>query len=66
MLDPLSLAMGYLAPGEITENMLQLKRSGLHYEGVLNRKWLISYRNYDISYRNAMGLGDMHPGKIFK
>ena len=55
--------MGYLAPGEITENMLQLKRSGLHFEGVLNRK---SYRNYDISYRNAMGLGDMHPGKILK
>ena len=37
--------MGYLAPGEIFENMLQLKRLGLYFEGFLNRKWLLSYRN---------------------
>ena len=35
--------MGHLAPGEIFENMLQLKRFGLYFEGILNRKWLLSY-----------------------
>ena len=34
--------MGHLAPGEIFENMLQLKRFGLDFEGILNRKWLLS------------------------
>ena len=29
--------MGYLAPGEIFENMLQLKRFGLYFEGILNK-----------------------------
>ena len=40
--------MGYLAPGEVFEDMLQiqLKRFGLYFEGILNRKWLLSYRNY--------------------
>ena len=33
--------MGHLAPGEIFENMLQLKRFGLYFEGILNRKWLL-------------------------
>ena len=49
--------MGYLivAPGEIFENMLQLKRFGLYFERILNRKWLLSYRNNDISYRDAGG-----------
>ena len=37
--------MGYLASGEIFENMLQLKRLGLYLDGILNRKWLLSYRN---------------------
>ena len=45
--------MGYLAHGEIFENMLQLKRFGLYFEGFLNRKWLLSHRNNDISYRDA-------------
>ena len=35
--------MGHLAPGEICENMLQLKRFGLYFEGILNRKWLLLY-----------------------
>ena len=35
--------MGHLAPGEIFENMLQLKRFGLYFEGILNRKWLLAY-----------------------
>ena len=44
--------MGHLAPGEICENMLQLRCFGLYFEGILNRKWLHSYRNSDISYRD--------------
>ena len=30
--------MWYLAPGEIFEIMPQLKRFGLYFEGILNRK----------------------------
>ena len=56
--------MGYLAPGKLFENMLQLKRFGLYFEGILNKKWLLSYRNNDISYRDAMELGDMLPRKF--
>ena len=33
--------MGYLAPGEIFENMLQLKRFGIYIERILNSKWLL-------------------------
>ena len=51
--------MGHLATGEILENMLQLKRFVLHFEGILSRKWLLSYRNNDISSRDARGFGDM-------
>ena len=51
--------MWHLAPGEIFENILQLKRFGLYFEGILNGKWLLSYRNSDISYRDATGFGDM-------
>ena len=58
--------MGHLAPGEIFENMLQLKRFGLYFEGIPNRKWLLSYRNSDISYRDARGFGNMFPVKILK
>ena len=47
--------MGYLAPGEICENMLQLKRFGLYFERILNSKWLLSYRNNDISYTAMLG-----------
>ena len=43
--------MENLALGEVFENMLQLKRFGLYFERNLNRKWLLSYRNSDISYR---------------
>ena len=58
--------MGHLDSGKIFENMLQLKRFGLHFEIILNRKWLLSYRNSDISYRDARGFGDMLPVKILK
>ena len=60
--------MGHLAPGEIFENMLQiqLKRFGVYSEGILNRNWLLLYRNSDISYSDARGFGDMLPAKILK
>ena len=51
--------MGYIATCEIFENMIQLKRFGLYFEGIMNRKWLLSYKNNDISYtRDAMGFGN--------
>ena len=58
--------MGYFASGKIFENMLQLKRFGLYFETILNRKWLLPYRNSDISYRDARGFGDMLSAKILK
>ena len=58
--------MEHLALGETFKNMLQLKRFGLYFEGILNRKWLLSYRNSDISYRDARGFGGMLPAKILK
>ena len=58
--------MGHLAPSEIFENMLRLKRFGLYFEGILDRKWLLSYRNSDISYRDARGFGDMLLAKLLK
>ena len=61
-----TLAIGYYATGEIFENMLQLKRFGLYFEGIMNRKWLLSYRNKDISYRDARRFGSMLPEKILK
>ena len=59
--------MRHLAPDEIFENMLQLKRFGLYFEGILNRKWLLSYRNSDISYTEMRGgSGTYAPAKILK
>ena len=59
--------MGYLKlPEKKIENLLQLKRFGLYFEGILSRKWLLSYRNNDISCRNARGFGGMLPEKILK
>ena len=58
--------MGYLAPSEIFENMLQLKRFGLYFESILNSKWLCLYRNNDISYRDARGFGGMLPEIFLK
>ena len=48
--------MGYLATGEIFENMLQLKRFGLYFEGIMN---ILSYRNNEINYRDAKRFGSM-------
>ena len=41
--------MWYLVPGEIFENMLQLKRFGFNFEIILNKNWLHLYVNSDIS-----------------
>ena len=32
----------------------------------MNRKWLLSYMNNDISYKDAKGFGSMLPEKILK
>ena len=58
--------MGYLTTGGIFENILQLKRFGLYFERIMIRKWLLSYRNNDISYRDAKGFVGMLPEKILK
>ena len=58
--------MRYLATGEIFENKLQLKRFGLYFEGIMNRKWLLSYKNNDNNYRDARGFGNMISEKILK
>ena len=56
--------MGHLALCEILKSMLQLKRFDSYFEGILNRKWLLSYRNSDISYRDARGFGTCSPQKF--
>ena len=61
--------MGYLATGEIFENMLQLKRFGLYFEGIVNKIWLLSCRNNDISYCATDmlgGSGACSPRQILK
>ena len=58
--------MGYLASSEIFKNMLQLKRFVLYFEGIMNRKWLLSYRNNYISYRDPREFGGMLPEEILK
>ena len=60
------VSVWYLASGEIFEIMLQLKRFGLYFEGFLNRNWLLSYRNNDISYRDARRFEGMLTEKILK
>ena len=60
----LIIAIGYLATGEIFENVLHLKHFGLYFEGIMNRKWLLSYRNNDISYRDARGFESVLTEKI--
>ena len=58
--------MGCLAHGKNFENMLQLKCFGLYFERILDSKWLLSYRNNDISYRDARGFGCILPEKNLK
>ena len=66
MLYRYKLAMRYLAFGEIFKNMLQLKRFSSYFEGILNRKWLLSYRNIDITYRHARVFEGMLTEKTLK
>ena len=47
--------MLYLAPGEIFENMLQLKHFGLYFERILNSKWLLFYIEIMISTTEMIG-----------
>ena len=49
------LAIGYLATGEIFENMLQLKRLGLYFEGIMNKKWLYFHIEIMISATKMLG-----------
>ena len=69
--------MGYLTSGKIFENTLHLKCFGLYFKEFLNRKWLLSYRNNDISYRDknikysytpglTLAMGYFAPRVIFK
>ena len=46
--------MWYLAPGEIFENMLQLKCFGLNFKIIPNKEWLCSYKNSDISFTRKL------------
>ena len=50
------LAIKYLGPGEICENMLQLKHFSSNFERILNRKLLLPFRNVDISYKECNGV----------
>ena len=47
--------MEYLATGEIFENMLQLKRLGLYFEGIMNRKGLYFHKEIMISATEMLG-----------
>ena len=58
--------MGYLTPGEIFEIMIQLKSFGSYFEEILNRKWLLSSRNNDNSYREAWRFGGHDPRGNFE
>ena len=68
MLYKYTLSVGYIAPGEIFENLLQLKRFGLYFEGIPNRSQKIAlfiYRCNDISYRDAKRFVGMLPEKFW-
>ena len=43
-----------------------MKHFGLYFEGIMNRKWLLSYRNNGISYRDAKSFEGMLSEKIMK
>ena len=50
-----TLALGYLATGEIFENMLQMKHFGLYFDGIMNRKWLYFHIEIMISAMDMLG-----------
>ena len=54
--------MGYLAPVEMFDNMLQLMRFSVYFEGVLNtNNGFFSYKNNDINGTHARGLVGTFP-----
>ena len=58
--------MGYLAIGEIFETMLQLKRFGLYFEGILNRKWLLHIEIMISATEMLGGSGACFPRKFMQ
>ena len=58
--------MGYLATVKIFENILQLEHFDLYLKKILTRKYLLSYKYSDISYRDARVFGGIctFPEKI--
>ena len=56
--------MGYLATGEIFENMLQLKHVGLYFEGIMNRKWLLHIEIMISALEMLGGSGACSPRKF--
>ena len=61
-----TLAMGYLATGEIFENMLQLKRFGLYFEGIMNRKCYFHIEIMKSATEMLRGSGACSPRQILK
>ena len=57
-----------IASGKIFENMLQLKRFGLYFEIILNRKWLYFHIEIVISDTEMLGGSGtyMLPAKFLK
>ena len=61
------LAMGrYLAPCEFFENMPQLKRFGLYFEKILNRKWLYFHIDIVLSDTEMLGGSSAYPRENFE
>ena len=58
--------MGYdLDPGEIFKNMLQLKRSALYFEIILNSKWLYLHIEIIISATEMVGSSEACSSRKF-
>ena len=58
--------MGYLATGEIFGKHATIEGFWFIFERIRIRKWLLSYRNSDISCRHAREFGGILPKKILK
>ena len=61
-----TFAMGDLAPGEMFDNILQLMRFSVYFEGVLNTSnGYLHIKNNDISGTHARGLLSRFPPRKF-
>ena len=58
--------MGYLAPGKMFHNMLQLMHFSVYFEGVLYTNVGIIHKNNDISGTHARGLWACSPQENFE